>query len=413
MTPSRPSALLSHALVAALLAGCSSTGEQDPDPATIRQAVRHGRFEEGVRMAEDHRRAHPDDPLAEEIHRLASVAYLLDKGRLATFEERDEEALDWFERAQEIAPGSELVAEWVDKTRHKLETIWVHKGHEAYAKGNLPDAMEAYDRALSYVPDSESALKAFGEVTLLTNYRNGLGDTYYEEGVRSLAEYWLERAKRSFNVSNKYQPENERARSRAAEVNAQLADQRVAVAHQLESEGFFFGALNEYRLAQRLDDQNVAAREGETRVESEAQAAQFLRQAEMKIFRKEYDAALALLDQGEPLTEVQDEAFEEARREALEARMSDLYQRALNLEHDQRYEDASAVYAEILDEVDFFEDARTRKSTLDGYIEMAAGYYGQYEAEEDPEKQLEYLRAIAGFWPEYRDVKARIAALEG
>lgn len=405
--------LLSFLICASLGTGCSSTGtDETSDQAAIRVAVQHGRFEDGVRMADELRRKNPDDHQAAEIHRLASLAYLLDQGRQATFRNDDVEAMDWFLDAEFIAPDTPLVQHWLDKTRKKLEAHWLNIGHEAFADDQLSTALHAYLEAARYVPDSESALKGFGDVTLLLNYRNGLGDEYYNDGVRSFSEYWLERARRSFAVTNKYQPDNLRATRRTQEVDNQLADQRVYVAQDLEAQGYFFGALNEFRLASILDPENPAALEGIERVSVEAQASELLRDAQMKIYRKEYDEALDLLDEGEQLTKVQKERFTASRDEVVQSRLQGIYDSALNLEHDQLYAEAIEVYSRILGEVEYFKDVRARQSTLQGYVDMAAGYYQQAADEADPVKKLEFLRAIEGFWPDYMDIKDQIAGLE-
>jgi hypothetical protein len=412
---SRRSGLLISLLLACTLAGgcASSSGGETGEQAKIREAVRHGRFDEGVRLADELRRANPDDPQAAEIHRLASMAYLLDQGRQATFRNDDEEAMDWFLEAELIAPNTPLVHEWLEKTRHKLETHWLDIGHEAYANDKLGTALNAYLEANRYVPRSEAALKGIGEVTLLLNHRNGLGEEYYTDGVRSLSEYWLERARRSFAVTNKYQPDNLRAQRRTEEVDQQLATERIAVAQALEDEGLYAGAHNEFRFASILAPDNDEARAGMERNSVEVQAGTMLRDAQMKLYRKEFSDALSLLEQGEALTQLQHDAFATAREELVLARLSEVYQEALDLEHDQLYVEAVAAYGRILEEVEFFKDTRARQSTLQGYIEMAAAYYQQAREATDPEKRMECLRAIQGFWPDYMDVRDQLAALEG
>ena len=101
------------------------------------------------------------------------------------------------------------------------------------------------------------------------------------------------------------------------------------------------------------------------------------------------------------------------REELVQARLSEVYQEALDLEHDQLYVEAVAAYGRILEEVEYFKDTRARQSTLQGYIEMAAAYYQQSREATDPEKRMECLRAIQGFWPDYMDVRERLAELEG
>jgi len=420
MSPNRPPSRLrpfrplpALLLAGALLApGCASTAEGDTALARIEDAAQHGRFEEAVRLADQLRAERPEDERAAEAHRLATVGLYLDRGREATFADEDLEALAWFRDALEIAPENLLIGEWIRKTRNKIATGWMRAAQEHYASEEFEEALEAYHRALEYNPDDQGALEGLGQLTILVNYRNGLGVQYYNDGVRALSGYWLQQAKRGFTATRKYLPENDRAERRITEVDTLLAGQRVVVADGLEAGGFYAGALNEYRLALVLDPGSEEAKAGIERLTDEAAAAQFLREARMKIHRGEFDRAIELLDEGEELTEVQKELFRATREEISDARLQRLYDAALNHEHDQRYEEAIQGYAHLLGEVDFFKDARARMETLESYVAEAAGYYEEASNETDPAQKLLSLRAIEGFWPEYRDIRLQIKTLE-
>lgn len=400
-------------LAAALLApGCASTEEDQLTLAQVEDAAFHERFEEAVRLADQLRAKHPEDREVAEAHRLATVGYYLERGRRATFQEADLEALDWFRDALEIAPENPLVQEWIRKTRNKVATRWLRKAQEAYASDDLPAALEAYRQALDFKPNDESALQGLAKLTILVNYRDGLGVQYYNDGVRALADYWLQQARRGFSVSKKFLPENERAERRITEVDILLSNQRVAVADGLERQGLYAGALNEYGLALALDPGNQEAELGIARLADEAAAAQFLREAQMKVHRAEFDQANELLDEGEKLTKVQGDLFQQTREEIVTARLQRIYDSALNLEHDQLYEEAIAGYGQLLEQADFFKDSRTRKETLESYVEQAGAYYEEAMEQTDPELKLLSLRAIAGFWPEYKDIPLQIKTLE-
>ena len=72
-------------LSALLLGGCasSSTWNTVVSGDDVHSLVRHGRFEEAVRAAKRLTEENPDDELALEMHRDASVAYLIHQGRTA------------------------------------------------------------------------------------------------------------------------------------------------------------------------------------------------------------------------------------------------------------------------------------------------------------------------------------------
>lgn len=409
----KPGARLAVILLLAGVLGsaCSSSRVTERDVEWIQDAVRRGRFEEAVRVAGELQQKNPGDPEFEELHRMTTVAYYLSQAREATFRDDDVEAMVWLEDARQIAPEDPMVDEWIHKTRGKLADRWSTLGQEAYASDDLLTALEAYQKALEYEPNDVSALSSLAELTLVINYRDGLGIRYYRDGVTALSDYWLDRAKRDFMVSRKYDEENSRAERRISDVDRLLSDQRVAVAQGLAADGLYAAAVNEFKLAKALDPTNGEAQEGIDQFAAEAQAAQVLRDVQMNIYRREFEVAETLIEQGEALTRLQHEAFQEARESIREARLQALYDSALTFEHDQLFPEAIAGYDELLEATDFYKDARARRHTLQDYVQQAARYYGLAMAESDPEKKLEHLRAIEEIWPEYEDVEAIVEGL--
>jgi len=399
------------------LAGCQTSGTESADREAVRDAIHAEDYQRAVSLAAELQEAAPGDAELIELHRTTTVAYYLDKGRKATLAGKDDEALAYFVQAAEIAPEEELVEHWVVKTNEKLADDWVAVGNEAFASENFSGAAEAYEKVLSYVPGHTGALTGLGQVTILINYRNGLGEDYYKQGIRALADYRLRSARRGFTATNKYLPELGRAKRRATEVDQLLCQQRVEVARGFEAEGLYAGALNEFKFASMLDPDNGDAREGITRLTREAQAAELLREARMLIYRKRFEEALEVLARGEEISSVQGEAFQEARDSIIEQRLESMYQEALVLEEDGAYMDAAAAFEKLLEEVDYYKDARARISTLQGYVALAGDYYAQAEAAEEETTELQHLRSIESFWPEYvgndgRAIGERIELLE-
>ena len=415
--PRKPGARPARPLAAILLlagvlgSACSTSRATERDVDWIQDAVRRGRYEEAVRVAGDLQQKNPGDPDLEELHRMATVAYYLNQAREATFREDDVEAMVWLEDAHRIAPDNEHVNEWFRKTRSKLADRWSVLGQEAYASDDLPAAQAAYLKALEYEPHDVSALSSLAQLTILINYRDGLGIRYYHDGVTALSDYWLDRAKRDFTVSRKYDEENSRADRRISDVDRLLSDQRVAVAQGLASDGLYAAAVNEFKLAKALDPTNAEAQEGIAQFKDEAVAAQLLRDVQMNIYRREFEVAETLIEQGEALTVLQQEAFQEVRDSIRDARLEGLYDIALTYEHDQLFNEAIAGYDHLLEQTDFYKDARARRQTLQSYVDDAAMYYEKAMAAEDPEKKLEHLRTIEVFWPEYEDIESLIEEL--
>ena len=117
------------------------------------------------------------------------------------------------------------------------------------------------------------------------------------------------------------------------------------------------------------------------------------------------------LDRGREVSLARKELFDEALASIDDARAAKTYQKALDLEHDFRYEAAIAKFRQLLEGRDYYEDAISRLRTLEEYVTDAAALYEQMEATEDAAEKVQLLRQIELFWPEYRDIQERLAAL--
>jgi tetratricopeptide (TPR) repeat protein len=397
-------------LLAALgaLAGCRAAGRADPY-RHVNDLVRRERFEEAVRFAADEARRNPRDEGLDELHRGASVAWHLEQGRRLTFEDQDADALASFEAALALAPDSEVVRSWVDKTRRKLADRWLNFGFELHANDSLEAAVDAYERALQYVPDDSSAIAGMAQATLVMNHREQLSEEYYSDGMHALADYWLEQARARFAYSEKYQ-ESERTSRRIEHVDELLGTERVVVGATFEEEGLYGAARNEYRLALALDPQNADAKAGFERMSVEAKATAKLEEARMMILRGEFERAEGLLAEGEAFSTRQADRYEAARIDIAEERLRRKYESAHNLEKDFLFPEAIAAYDEILGEAEYYRDVLTRKATLEEYVQRAAELFAEAQAAQGAER-LELLRQIEVFWPDYQGIAAEIERL--
>lgn len=393
-----------------LLVACASAREDRGGVGRVDDLVTRQRYEEAVRAADELRLRSPNDPEAAEAHRRATVAYLLEQARRATFGDDPELALEWVQRAAEIGPDFPAVEAWVAKTHRTLARRWLERGLDLHARGNLDGAALAYQRALYYDPTSLPAARSLAQTHVQLEYREELGQDYYHEGVNSLAALWLERARSRFSYAGKYLPD-ERPRARGKEVDHLLAEQRLAVARELEGKELFSAAATEYRLGLRLDPQLEGGREGLERSRREAAWKVRLLESEMDMRRGEYERALERLDEGGERTELQAERVAGLRARIEQARLDRIYQRARDLERDFRYEEAIDAYDALLAQVDFHRDARTRRDTLAGYVREAARLWELAISAADPGQQRTYLLQIEVFWPEYRDLRQRLATL--
>lgn len=405
---------LALALLAALplFGACQSLGGGKNEEQDVAWLVRHERYAEAVRLAEARWSEDPDDPQRTEEYRISSVALLMARARTDLFADRDVEALEGFLRAYELAPEQENVAAWVLKTRRKLSVKMAREASGLHVADDLDGAMIAYESALTYDPQNSRAKHGLQRALLQANHRRGMGVAYYEDGIAAFHGLWLDQASSSFSYSLKYAPDDERAQMRRDEVLEQLAIQRITLAQQFEDENRCAAARNEFRMALLLDEDNAVALGGLARMTVETKAADHLRSAGQAFTREEFDDALESVSLARDMSARLDDDCDDMEAAIELARLGQIYDRARVLESDQRFEDAVKVYAELLDQAPYFRDSIARRDTLDDYVLEAGVLYEQASGAETPEAQLSLLRRIAIFWPEYRDVAARLAVLE-
>lgn len=405
--PPRAALLLLLATCSHGLLGCASTSGS----TEVERALVDGRYAEAVELASAWRDREQDNAAALDAHKRASAAYLLDRGRSALFAGREEEALTDFEAALEILPADPVLDSWRTKARRELAERWLDSAVELAARDELEGAVQAYEKVLDYDPGSLAAREGASRALLQLNWRGGVGEAYYKEGVRALREFWLVRAKTHFDYTKKYLGDTSRTQDRQAEVLSLMAQDRVAMAEELERQGLFWAAHNEFRLALLIDPRQPAALAGRERSGVEVEASKLELEVERLLRRKDWDAALALAEKARGMTKSRFATFDALARRVEEGRLEQEYEAARDLEHDYRYDEAALAYSTLMERVGLYRDCRERREALRSTIEHAGGLYTQ-AASAAPAEALSLLRQVDLLWPDWRDVRQRIAALE-
>jgi tetratricopeptide (TPR) repeat protein len=395
-----------------LLIACRMSGDSTRGAARqIEDMLTRGQFEQAVREAAELRERRRDDAESLVLHKKATLAWMLDQCRRLTFEEQDAEALELFRQAAALVPESEQARIWVLKTERKLGTHWLVTADELHADGALEGALEAYEKALSYEPELLAAREGAAQIDLLLNYREGLSNRYYNEGVRALHDYFLRISRGRFQYTRKYQKGHERASHREEEVISLLSEERFALARKFEDEGMWAAARNEYHIVLLMDPDNEQAQEGHARTKVEAKARRKMSEASMFVIREDFGRAREILEEGLELSSIQDALFEDALANLDDQRIEARYQRALTMEHDFQYREAITAFQAILDERQWYKDARTRLSTLEGTVARVERTYQEAARATSVEERRRKLREILIDWPDYRDVPDQLAAL--
>jgi tetratricopeptide (TPR) repeat protein len=400
----------SLALALALTAACQAQEVRGEEERVI-AAAQHGRYEEALATARRLAADRPDDERVATLLRDTEVAYVLDQGRNEVFRGDLGRALELFEQARQLAPGHPTVENWIGKTRAQLANQWLDRAAAATGPDHLAEAEAAYEKVLTFDPDNADGKRGLANVLLLQNYRAGMSKTYFDDGLSSFRRLLLEQARRAFQVSNRYR-ENDPASSRGDQVEKMIAEERLAQAANLEANGLYFAARNEYRLVLLVDPENAEARAGLDRMDRESRAMQTMSAADMAVRRGDFEQAQEVLDTASVLTDAQEDDVSLLRSSIEDKRLDDLYGEAASLTEDYRYPEAVAAYEQLLERAPDYKDAARRKETLQEFIRLAEEFYAKALAAPDDKIAEEWLRAIELTWPEYKDVSERLAAIE-
>ena len=407
--------LLCAALWAGLVLGCRTAPKEakESDPSSqINTLLRHGEYEEALRVARADHEAHPGDEQAAQRYRLTSVAWLLERVRRLSFEGRREDAFVQVRSALELGPDVPQALAWEKHLRTQLARSQIDHALELLAKDDLDGAASHFELALEHTPNDATVQSALAHVLLQKGTRQGLGEQYYQTGLAALNDYFLEQARHDFSSTIKFDPSAEHAQARNEETSRLLANQRQSIAAELEAEQRWAAARNEYRLALLLHKDDAAAQAGLARMEIEDRVGELLRSAERELGKGAYDKAVGFAQAALDLTAVQKPTAESYLEQIEEARLGSIYERALTFEKAQQYPEAITEFDAILGRTPFFRDTISRKDTLQSYVSEAAQLYERALASSDPQEQLGLLRRIAVYWEAYKDVKPRTAQLE-
>jgi len=398
-------------LLLAIFVGCQAP-TAPAKTQSVGWLVDHGLYDEALRTASADLEADPGSAEASFQHRRASIAWYLDQARRMTFAGDDEDALEMVKLALELEPDNHVVKSWELKALRKLGTTYLNVAQELHSADKLREAREAYIKALGYRADLIEAEAGLIQVQRQIAWREHLGEDYYDKGVRAISDWQLDLAQSRFRASGKYRPNDPRPTRRVTEVEREIANRHTRIALQLEEAGHHAAARNDFRVALLLDPGNEVAQGGLARARIEAEADEFLLKGKMAILRSEFSEARKILLEGQKISVARPGMFDEALAEIKVAQIKVAYQKAIDLEHDFRYEAAIAKFSQILAVEDYYEDCRARMATLEDYVRDAAALYEQAMAADEESEALQLLRQIELFWPEYKDIRERIQVLE-
>ena len=395
-----------------LISSCAAGKVKMTAFESVDSLVTHGKFAEAVEEAARFREEDPVNEDYERLHRDASVAYLLEQARRASFADDDRLAIARLDDVLELDPNSELGKLWINKTRNKLAARLTDEGIEMASNNQYQQAWNRYQEAVQVSPDFTLAIDAMAALDRQVAHREAMSSEYYDQGVAALVASEYSIASNRFGYVRKYRDEDERLIRRIAQVDNARSKESLDLATLLEAERLFHAARAEFQDALRFNPDNGLARQGINRCDIEAEVASLMARGISALTRKEFIRANVLLGEAERLSVVQKEDVIALLADVDEAQWKAKYESGVRFENDLRFEEAVIVYADLLVTRPEFLDTAKRMANLENRINKSSELYASVLAEKNSGQQLIYLMQIEELFPDYRDVPERIAALE-
>jgi len=368
-------------------------------------------------------------------------AYLLYVGKEAVFDEDEAQGIAYFNQVLAIDPDNELAQQWIAHSKRKLAKEAVADGDSHRFAGELEEAMQAYARAMKYLPGYAPAEEGQREVNQYFQERINKSEGYVRDGRR---DYDNRRFPQSFHggvAARDYDPASLRARQLYIASKQELIQDNVRLAKQAQELGNYHAALQRYREAEKemielgkleasaVSDELRREMEKDVKVaEDEVLADELATKAAMKIARAvddtstevnevevRLDEADALLEEAYEKSSFQRPRIGEYRAESRERRWDSRYRRARDKELFGDYQQALEAYREIdAAWADGFRDVKARISSLEADIELAEESYQKGLAAEEAgklEEAIDLYREAVLFLRDYRGLDARIQEL--
>lgn len=416
--------VLAPALV--FLSGCQSTETAQED---VRALIRATHYGEALELAIERVDEDPNSEQAQEDLARARAADYLSRARVALFDRRLDDALELLELASEQMPDSEVIRQWTAKAQQEKAAVIRVEAFELSAEGHYEASLDRYQDMLALLDGSahpssiarlrsESLREAYDaaaeRLEVVKAFREESGAEYYREGVRALREYRTSEAVKAFQASLKYAPDVLSSQQRDIEVARIQGEDRLRIAEELEGEGFYRAAATEYRSALSFLPENTLAAAGLERMEREVTVLNDLREVDRLMRRGDFELCFSILEEAAKRTQLLSDDVQIANELALEARVEDLYETALEYERDFRYLPAIDAFDALLEEADgFYKDAISRRDTLSDYVADATELYARSKNAADEAELILLLSQIELIWPTFKDVEAQLEELRG
>lgn len=355
-------------------------------------------------------------PQLEQAYRELRPLFLIERGRQAIYRDQEQEGLRFLEEALAVDPDNEAARELVARAYRKMAARATRSGQDLLAKGDLVEAMRAFQQAVVSVPDYEDAVEGMAAVRKTVASLHTEAQQQYLEAIRKLPELRFQEVEWHAAAALTRDPTLTDAEKVQLQAQRQLAEDAVRRAEFDKLKSAFGAALMEYRSARANWPTLAGVDEHIAHMEREVEAQTVIERAMLDLNAGRLDEAREKLDAAYELTSLQRASINELRHQVRLRAGEIAYLAARDLELQGKKGEALAAFEQVAEEwPDGLRDEKTRIRALRSDIENAEQEYeagAAAQAAGDAAAALEHFRTARTFYSGYRDVHERIAALE-
>ncbi len=419
---SRPSFLLQARVlvlgmaVVAVLGGigCAGVSSERNGDALMREA----RFPQALaayRRAEAEGRSNPE--LQRKL-RDAYVATRIQEGQQLLFRQELVKANELFQECVAVAPDSATAKAWLKKSERDLSRSLTELGKDKLSVREYQEAIELFESARRYDSGNEDAKAALDRAREILEWRARKGDELWRTGLRAGSQGQHGVAETRAENSLEFTGKNETVIEYVDEMRSRRGEEAYRLAHSMEEEGQWHGALRAYSEAKTLGSTAPGLDEAIARMEREAKADSNVRAGQLALLKEDFDEAIANFQSARELTEDPDNlvAIDARLAEVGESRNDYAYRKAGDLVLEGRMDDALAAFRALDASSPAYADTRERIDRLETKV-IVPSRAAFAEAEErmaanDLEGARSRLKDVVLLYPFYPGARELLRKIE-
>ena len=414
----RPAAMLG---LLVLLASCAAPASERHYEKAV-TALRNANFRDAYRHSQSALEDAPEDRKIQRFAERMRVVAILDEARTRIFEGKEREGLNLLARVLTFHPENQTAKTWQRKAKDQLASRLLDKGQE-WSADDLPEpALEAFQEVLTLQPGNVIALRGLQDVRAIYDERRERADNHFRNALlaRQLVDW--PRTLYHAEATTATDPTHKQAKRIEGSAARQVARERRNWADTLASEQRWGAAGRELLEAIRLAENA----KGDAKIDwideakatakvylDEAQAAEHVAEAEVRIAGGKFDAAREQIAKAEKLSKFSLVYLNELRGTLAAAELDSRYVEAKFNELAYQFDEALGIYTDLaISDPDGLAASKVLGLTqlLKTVVEL---FEKGRKAEEagQTEDAISAYRRVLSLHPLYEDTAARVARL--